>query len=114
MTASKLLLIAAVAGFASFGAAADEADASQYVVQFNGSRTRAEVQAELLNRGPNTYSIQYNPINAYQGKASRAEVQAEYLASRNEVAALTGEDSGSAYLAQYRVRNTGTTLASAQ
>ena len=33
---------------------------------------------------------------------SRAEVQAEYLASRGEVRALTGEDSGSAYLAQAR------------
>jgi hypothetical protein len=43
---AKLLLaslaIAAVSGVAH----ADEADASQYVVQFQGSRTRAEVQAE--------------------------------------------------------------------
>jgi hypothetical protein len=100
MNASKLLLIAAAAGFASFGAVADEADASQYVVQFNGTRTRAEVQAELLNRGPNVFSIQYNPVASFQGERTRAQVQADYLASRSEVAALTGEDSGSAFLAQ--------------
>jgi len=43
---AKLLLaflaIAAVSGVAQ----ADEADASQHVIQFQGSRTRAEVQAE--------------------------------------------------------------------
>jgi hypothetical protein len=33
---------------------------------------------------------------------TRAEVTAEYLASRNATAALTREDSGSAYIAQRR------------
>ena len=34
--------------------------------------------------------------------ATRAEVCAEYIAQRDRVAAFTGEDSGSAYLAQQR------------
>lgn len=41
-----LLAIAAVATIASGAARADEADASQYAVQFQGTRTKAEVQAE--------------------------------------------------------------------
>jgi hypothetical protein len=48
MNASRILAVAALAAAASFGAQADEADASQFVVQFQGSRTRAEVQAEAV------------------------------------------------------------------
>ncbi|MBX3585805.1 MAG: DUF4148 domain-containing protein [Ramlibacter sp.] len=48
MNASKFLAVAALSTLAAFGsvAQADEADASQFAVQFNGTRTRAEVQAE--------------------------------------------------------------------
>jgi hypothetical protein len=48
MNTSRILAVAALAAAASFGAQADEADASQYVVQFQGSRTRAEVKAEAV------------------------------------------------------------------
>jgi len=101
MKTSSILLAAALAT-AGFAAQADEADGSQYGVQFNGSRTRAEVQAELgqyKQAGVNPWSTQYNPLNSFRGAKSRAEVQAEYLASRDAVAAFTAEDSGSAYLA---------------
>lgn len=43
---SSLLALAAVALLASGAARADEADASQFVLKFEGSRTRAEVMAE--------------------------------------------------------------------
>lgn len=46
MNTKALFAIAALAAAASTGARADEADASQYVIAFEGSRTRAEVQAE--------------------------------------------------------------------
>jgi hypothetical protein len=46
MNSKSILAIAAFAAIASTGARADEADASQYVVQFEGNRTRAEVLAE--------------------------------------------------------------------
>jgi hypothetical protein len=46
MNAKSLLAIAAVAAAFSGIARADEADASQFAVQFQGSRTRAEVMAE--------------------------------------------------------------------
>jgi hypothetical protein len=46
MTFKAILAIASLAAIASTGARADEADASQYVIQFQGSRTRAEVKTE--------------------------------------------------------------------
>ena len=70
---------------------------------FTSTRTRAEVQAELAayrQAGVNPWSISYNPVRSCKGTASREAVVAEYLASRGEVRALTGEDSGSQYLAQ--------------
>jgi hypothetical protein len=49
MNSKAILAIATFAAIASGVARADEADASQYAVQFEGNRTRAEVQAEALN-----------------------------------------------------------------
>jgi hypothetical protein len=48
MKTSKFLAVAAIAAASAAAsvAYADDADASQHVHQFNGSRTRAEVQAE--------------------------------------------------------------------
>ena len=43
---ARFLSIAAVAALSAFGAHADEADSSQYALQFDTNRTRAEVQAE--------------------------------------------------------------------
>ena len=47
----RFLSIAAVAAFASLGAHADEADASQFATKFETNRTRAEVAAEALRTG---------------------------------------------------------------
>ena len=49
----------------------------------------------------------------FVSQKTRAEVRADYIASRNEVNAFTGEDSGSAYLqaSNGRVFNGSTTLA---
>jgi hypothetical protein len=46
MNAKFLLATVAIAAAASGVARADEADASQYVIKFQGSRTSAEVMAE--------------------------------------------------------------------
>lgn len=46
MNAKFLLATLALAAGATGVARADDADASQYVIQFEGSRTRAEVMAE--------------------------------------------------------------------
>ena len=70
---------------------------------FAGNRTRAEVQAELADykkAGVNPWSTTYNPLRSFRSAVTRDAVVADYIASRNEVRALTGEDSGSQYLAQ--------------
>jgi hypothetical protein len=108
LATALVLAAAAVAG----DAFADDitVDNSKFV----SAKSRAEVQAELgqfKKAGTSPWSIQYNPLAGYKGEKSRAEVTAQYVASRNQVAAFTGEDSGSAYLAQNRVRAAGTALA---
>jgi hypothetical protein len=68
---------------------------------FAGTRTRADVQADLQQykaSGVNPWAQSYNPLRSFQSTKTRAQVTAEYLQSRDESAALTGEDSGSAYL----------------
>ncbi len=81
---------------------------------FNSVKSRAEVQAELgqfKKAGTSVWSTQYNPLARFQSTRSAADVRAEYIASRNEVAALNSEDSGSAYLATAGNRFVSPTLA---
>ena len=62
--------------------------------------------------GVNPWSTSYNQLAQFRSAKSRDQVQAEYRAQREAVAALTGEDSGSAYLTQLAAtRTVGTTLA---
>ena len=73
---------------------------------FQGAQTRAQVQAELAaykKAGVNPWSTTYNPLRSFRSATTREAVVADYVASRNEVRALTGEDSGSQYLAQRQV-----------
>ncbi len=70
---------------------------------FVSSRSRSEVQGELAQfkkAGVIPWSITYNPLRLFRASRTRSEVSNEYFASRTTVAALTGEDSGSAYLAR--------------
>lgn len=81
---------------------------------FSSSRTRAEVQAELATwrqAGVNPWSISYNPLRSFRSGVTREAVVGEYIAARNEVRALTGEDSGSQYLAQRQAPASGTAFA---
>jgi hypothetical protein len=57
MNAKFLLATIAIAAAASGVARADEADASQYAIKFEGQRTRAEVMAEAA-RVPATRSTE--------------------------------------------------------
>jgi hypothetical protein len=50
--------------------------------------------------------LRYNPLANFKSTQTRAEVTAAYIADRDEVTALTGEDSGSAFLAHAGNRNT--------
>jgi hypothetical protein len=57
MNAKFLIATIAIAAAASGVARADEADASQFAIKFEGQRTRAEVMAEAA-RVPATRSIE--------------------------------------------------------
>jgi hypothetical protein len=53
MNVKTILALAAFAAVASTGVRADEADASQFAVKFEGSRARAEVMAEAAQVAAN-------------------------------------------------------------
>lgn len=81
---------------------------------FTGAKTVAEVRAELdayKQAGVNPWSTSYNPLKGFRSATTREAVTADYLAARNEVRALSGEDSGSSYLAQHRGHGVPSTLA---
>jgi hypothetical protein len=103
--------------FAATAAAAGQAFAETPTFDttpFMSVKTRAEVQGELAaykTAGVNPWSIQYNPLKTFRSTVTREQVVAEYIASRDEVNATTGEDSGSVYLAQARPAQATSTLA---
>jgi len=86
-------------------AAAGQAFADDITIEttpFVSTATRAQVQQELAQfkaSGVNPWSQSYNQLAGFQSSRSRADVTAEYVRSRDAVAAITGEDSGSAFLA---------------
>lgn len=77
-TTARILSIAAVAAFASFGAHADEADASQFATQFQTNRTRAEVNAEaVVEARTHDMEPEGSRIVTYKSTADRAVVRAQ-------------------------------------
>jgi hypothetical protein len=101
MNAKTVFAVAAFAALASTAARADDITIDN--TPFHSTLTRAEVQADLMQyrqAGVNHWSMSYDPLKYFQPTLTRDQVRAEFLADRNEVAALTGEDSGSAYLTQ--------------
>jgi L-rhamnose isomerase len=66
---------------------------------FVSSADRAQVQVQARTVADH-WSVAYNPLATFKSERTRAEVRAEYIASRDEVAALTAEDSGSFALSQ--------------
>ncbi|HMA08735.1 MAG TPA: DUF4148 domain-containing protein [Ramlibacter sp.] len=97
----KLAFILVLAAAAAGNAFAD--DITIDTTPFVSTKSRAQVQAELKQfqqSGSDPWAMQYDPLARFTSSRSRAQVEAEYLASRQEVAAMTGEDSGSAYLAR--------------
>ena len=93
------VLLAAFAG----SALADDITIVQ--TPFISTKTRAEVLAELhayKAAAVNPWATSYQPLKYFKSATTREAVVADYLASRDEVRALTAEDSGSAWLAQAR------------
>jgi len=101
MNAKTIFAVAAFAAFASAAARAD--DITIDTTPFHSQVSRAEVQAELMQykqAGVNPWATDYDQLKGFQSTLTRQQVRNEFLADRKEVAAMTGEDSGSAYLTQ--------------
>ena len=100
-TTMQRIVIAAVlvAGFA--GSALAETPLAVPAAPFASTKTQAEVQAELVayqRAGVNPWSASYNPLRSFQSTNTREAVTADYIASREQVHAVTGEDSGAEWL----------------
>jgi hypothetical protein len=91
--ATALIAFAASSAFAE----SPIADATPFV----SAVSRTQVQAELAQfkaSGVNPWAQHYDQLAGFRSAKSRAQVSAEYVQSRDETAALTAEDSGSAWL----------------
>jgi hypothetical protein len=86
-------------------------------VPFTSTLTRAQVLQDLRQyrqAGTNPWADDYNQLAQFRSTLSREQVLADFRVSRNAVAALNGEDSGSMYLAQRQATvKGGTHLAAA-
>jgi hypothetical protein len=70
---------------------------------FVSTKTRAQVMEDLRQfqqAGVNPWADDYDLIAQRRSTMTRTEVTAGFLGARSEVAAFTGEDSGSGYLAR--------------
>jgi hypothetical protein len=101
---STLVAISSIAGVNA------HAESSTPAPAFEATADRAQVLAELesFRALPNNpWSPAHDPLRNFSSERSRAEVTAEYLSSRDDVAAMTREDSGSQALAQGSVTPEG-------
>jgi hypothetical protein len=111
-TAAALFAVAAIA---SGNAYADDITIDS--TPFVSSRTRAEVQAEVMGQSEalrlasSEWSMQSNQGPRATSEFTRAQATAEYVAARGQVNALNGEDSGSIYLSTLPRRRDGVTIA---
>ena len=74
---------------------------------FVSTADRAQVQAGVAQArtAANPWSIAFNPLVTFESGRTREEVRAEYIASRDEVTAHNGEDSGAFALVQQENAN---------
>jgi len=78
------------------------------ILNFHGTRTTAEVRGELdrstVSTASNEWSTQRTASQPMDNGFTRAEARAGYIGARDEVHAMTGEDSGSSWMAQPHAR----------
>jgi hypothetical protein len=97
----KIALTLVIASAFAGSAFAETPMASDNV--FQSAASRSAVQAELQQHrqsGVDSFADGYNPLREFRSERTRAAVQAEYLADRDQVAAMTGEDSGASYISR--------------
>ena len=101
--ASTSAAILAAAAISSGNAYADDITVDN--TPFVSTKTRAEVQAEVMGRSEqlriasSEEAMQSNHVSQPSSSFTRAQATAEYIAARDQVKALNSEDSGSSYFA---------------
>ena len=116
--ASTLTITAtAAAAFALAALASSNAYADDITVDntpFVSSKTRAEVQAEVIGQdmtiASSEWAGQMNEPRRTMSYLTRAQSTAEFLSARREVSALNAEDSGSSYFATLPRRVDGSVI----
>jgi hypothetical protein len=97
----KLALALALVFVAGGNALADDITVDPH--PFVSTASRAQVREELRQyrqAGVNPWADDYDQLAHAARTMTRAEATAGYMAARKEVAAFTGEDSGSGFLAR--------------
>src|SRR5512140_663326 len=103
-------IIAAIGAAALVSTKAHADDITIDPTPFVSTRTRAEVKAEvtaqpqLVRDGASEWALQHNVPTRLDSGFTRQQAVAQYKASRQEVSALTAEDSGSSYLMRQAMR----------
>ena len=90
MNAKLLIAVASFAAIASGVARADEADASQFAVKFEGSRTRAEVMAEAATVAK---ARSTEPAGSRVAPTLQSKVEAQAVRAQAVQAARLGQTS---------------------
>ena len=94
MTASRILSIAALAAFASFGAQASELYGSEIEANFQSTRDRAEVKAEAAQAVAHFKNFEVaDAQNAAASTVSRAAVRADAVTAARAGAIAIGNRS---------------------
>ena len=84
---------------------------------FQSTASRAQVQSELAAfraSGINPWAQHYDQLSGFTSGKTRTQVTGEFMANRQEVAARTGEDSGSSAMARKSDMGSGATRIAAQ
>lgn len=120
--ATTLSIVSSAAAAVAFAAiASGNAYADDITIDstpFVSSRTRAEVQAEVMGQAEalrmasSEWSAQQSALP--QSTLTRGQVTQEYIATRHEANAFNAEDSGSSYLASLPRRGNGLVMAGSE
>ena len=114
--AATTAAIACVAAIASSNAYAETPTIDN--TPFVSTRTRAEVQAELMGQpellraAASEWSMQHNQVPQPTSAYTSEQAKSQYKTSRDEVRALTSEDGGSSYFARRPIRMNTSTMGS--
>lgn len=100
---NRKIALTLIVAAAAAGSAFAESPVDSGAGTFHSSASRSEVQAQLRQHrqgGVDTFADGYDALRGFRSERTRAQARAEYIADRDQVAAMSAEDSGSRYIAR--------------